>query len=402
MTKMMTALGVRSVRPREKKFEVVVGGARNLYLSVQPSSRRAFVVRYRFNGRPSKLTLDAGLTLAEARAAAAAAWVEIERGVDPMAAKRAQKAAKVAAVNAASNDVGRYAEMFLEQHCRRKNSASHAAQAEHVFRTYVLPKWRGRDIASIARKDIKEIVRSLTLEKERPVMANRTLAHLSRFFRWCLNEDIITASPAVGIERPAKETRRDRVLSDAELRQFWATCDRLPVPFGDLYRVLLLSAARRSEVAQMQWSELDLDARIWTLPRVRSKSGQAVALPLGPKCWEIIARQPRIVGNDFVWGCKRSGFSTIKRRLDELMKPTAPWRTHDLRRCARSAMSRANVPTDHAELCLGHVLPGGSIRRTYDVHEFLNEKHRAFEALERLIDTIINPRPAKVISLPRR
>ena len=124
MTKMMTALGVRSVRPGEKKFEIAVGGARNLYLSVQPSGRRAFVVRYRFNGRPSKLTLDAGLTLAEARAAAAAAWVEIERGVDPMAAKRAQKAAKVAAVNAASNDVGRYAEMFLEQHCRRKNSAS--------------------------------------------------------------------------------------------------------------------------------------------------------------------------------------------------------------------------------------------------------------------------------------
>ena len=271
MTKMMTALGVRSVRPCEKKFEVAVGGARNLYLSVQPSGRRAFVVRYRFNGRPSKLTLDAGLTLAEARAAAAAAWVEIERGVDPMAAKRAQKAAKVAAVNAASNDVGRYAEMFLEQHCRRKNSASHAAQAEHVFRTYVLPKWRGRDIASIARKDIKEIIRRLALEKERPVMANRTLAHLSRFFRWCLNEDIITASPAVGIERPAKETRRDRVLTDAELRQFWAACDRLPVPFGDLYRVLLLSAARRSEVAQMQWSELDLDARIWTLPRVKSK-----------------------------------------------------------------------------------------------------------------------------------
>src|SRR6516225_4234353 len=99
MTKMMTALGVRSVRPGEKKFEVAVGGARNLYLAVQPSGKRAFVVRYRFNGRPSKLTLDAGLTLAEARQAAAATWVEIERGTDPAAKKRVERAAKIAAVN---------------------------------------------------------------------------------------------------------------------------------------------------------------------------------------------------------------------------------------------------------------------------------------------------------------
>jgi integrase len=397
---MMTALGVRSVRPREKKFEVAVGGARNLYLAVQPSGKRAFVVRYRFNGRPSKLTLDAGLTLAEARQAAAATWVEIERGTDPAAKKRVERAAKIAAVNMGGDSIERYAQMFLEQHCRRKTSPSHAAQAEHIFRSYLLPKWRGRDIGSITRKDIKEVVRTIALK--RPVMANRVLAHTSRFFKWCLNEDVISATPCVGIERPTKEVRRDRVFSDAELRQFWAACDRLPVPFGDLYRTLLFSAARRSEVGGMKFSELDFDQRIWTLPRERSKSGQAVILPLGPRCWRIITSQPRIVGNDFVWGCKRSGFSTIKARLDELMKPTAPFRTHDLRRCARSLMSRANVQTDVAELCLGHVLPGGSIRRTYDVFDFLAEKRDSFERVERLIDTIINPTPAKIVTLPRQ
>src|SRR5262249_25476910 len=161
-------------------------------------------LRYRFSGRTRNLTLDAGLTLAEARAAAAAAWVEIERGVDPGAVKQANKekarAAKVA-VNTTGDTVERYAEQFLAQHCRRKTSACHAKQAEHVFHAYALPRWRGRSISEITRSDVKEVIRTLALEK--PVMANRTLAHLSRFFRWCLNEDIIAASPAVGIERPA-------------------------------------------------------------------------------------------------------------------------------------------------------------------------------------------------------
>ena len=65
------------------------------------------------------------------------------------------------------------------------------------------------------------------------------------------------------------------------------------------------------------------------------------------------------------------------------------WTLHDLRRTARSLMSRAGVPSDHAERCLGHVLLG--IRGTYDRHEYLNEKRHAFEALAALIQRIVNP-----------
>jgi hypothetical protein len=52
-------------------------------------------------------------------------------------------------------------------------------------------------------------------------------------------------------------------------------------------------------------------------------------------------------------------------------------------------MSRAGVPSDHAERCLGHVLPG--IRSTYDRNEYLLEKRYAFEALAALVDRIVNP-----------
>jgi hypothetical protein len=74
--------------------------------------------------------------------------------------------------------------------------------------------------------------------------------------------------------------------------------------------------------------------------------------------------------------------------LDENAGVTG-WTLHDLRRTARSLMSRAGVPSDHAERCLGHVLPG--VRGVYDRHAYHAEKQRTFEALAAQIERIVNP-----------
>jgi hypothetical protein len=214
----------------------------------------------------------------------------------------------------------------------------------------VIPAWPGRSVHNIVRRDIKQVLREVAVT--RPIMANRTLGHLSKFFRWLTNEDIITGSLCLGIERPAPEVVRDRVLTDAEVRAFWEATEWLPAPFGDIYRLLLLSTARRQEV-----------------------------------------------GSDYVFGHRRTGFSHMKDRLDAAMKPETPWRTHDLRRTSRSLLSRARVPSDIAELMLGHLLPG--MRRVYDRHKYLDERRAGFERLEREIDLILNPPAAagKIVKL---
>lgn len=97
-----------------------------------------------------------------------------------------------------------------------------------------------------------------------------------------------------------------------------------------------------------------------------------------------------------------SGFSKFKREFDERIlvarreqdakaTPLPNWTLHDLRRTARSLMSRAGVAPDHAERALGHVIPG--IRGTYDLHEFRDEKRHAFDALAAQLDRIVNPQP---------
>jgi len=204
----------------------------------------------------------------------------------------------------------------------------------------------------------------------------------------------------VGIERPAKENVRDRILGDDEIRAFWRATDDLPAPFNDIYKLLLLSCARRQEVAEARWGEVDLINKVWVISAKRAKGKAAVALPLGPLAWSIIERQPRIAGSDYVFGRRRCGFSHMKRQLDAIMKPTVQWQNHDLRRSGRSLLSKARVTADISELMLGHVLPG-NVRRIYDRFEYLGEKRAGFAALEREINRIINPPDADVIPLRR-
>jgi integrase len=270
------------------------------------------------------------------------------------------------------------------------------AQAEGIFRRDVLPRWRGRLVADITRKDVRELLREIATS--RPILANRAQAFLSRFFRWLVHEDYIGANPVTEIELSAKENVRDRALSDDEIRRFWMATAQLPAPFGDIYRLLLLSGARRQEVAEMQWREIDAKQRVWLLPAQRSKTKVAHILPLGPLAWEIIEAQPRN-GSDYVFGCRRVGFSHQKLKLDAAMQTNEPWINHDLRRTARSLMARARVDSETAERMIGH-LPRGLIR-TYDVYDRVTEKRDGFAKLEREIDLILNPAPAAVVAFRR-
>jgi len=398
--KRFTALAIENFKPKTERYEVTDGSG--LILFVGETGHKGWGIRYRRpDGRKSAKFMVGSwpaMSLAQARVAAAAAKLDVARDVDPGEAKKKAKAeAKAAATSAAADTVERWTEEFLREHVRKKTRPHNQRQAKHVFHNIVIPAWRGRSVHSIVRRDIKEVIREVAAT--RPTMANRTLGHLSKFFRWLTNEDIITGSPCLGIERPAPEVVRDRVLSDGEVRAFWEASDKLPAPFGDIYKLLLLSAARRQEVAEMKWSEIDLANKIWAISALRAKGKLVVVLPLGPIAWEIIERQPRIVGSDYVFGHRRTGFSHMKDRLDDAMKPETPWRTHDLRRSSRSLLSRARVASDIAEMMLGHLLPG--MRRVYDRFRYIDEKRAGFEKLEREIDLILNPPAADVIPLRR-
>ncbi len=196
-----------------------------------------------------------------------------------------------------------------------------------------------------------------------------------------------------------KEHERDRTLDDAELRAVWRIAEQRADPFASYIRFLLLTAARRDEARELTWDEIK--DGMWTLPAVRNKTKQDLVRPLSKKALTLIASQPRIGGSPFVFSVSGKGpiasLSRYKRDLDDAAGVAENWTLHDLRRTARSLMSRAGVNSDHAERCLGHVI--GGVRGTYDRHEYLAEKRHAFEALAAQVERIVTPPPDNVTRL---
>jgi integrase len=208
----------------------------------------------------------------------------------------------------------------------------------------------------------------------------------------------------------ASERARERTLADAELRVIWKTAMKLEGPFPAFLRFLLLTGARRSEASEMTWEEVrDGD---WLLPAGRNKTKRDLMRPLSRAAEAVLAEQPKICHFVFTSDGRSpiSGYTKYKAMFDAAVlaelrkanpkaKPLEHWTQHDLRRTARSLMSRVGISVDHAERCLGHVI--GGVRGVYDRHEFYDEKKRAYEALAAEIDRIVNPPAGNVIAFQK-
>jgi integrase len=389
MAKGFTDVTVRNLRPAATRREVSDRAARGLYLVIQPSGVKTFAVRYRFLGKNRKLTLTRGISLAAARKSAADALFELEQGRDPAALKRqAKQAQRLAAGDTFENIAAEY--------FRREGDRLRSADWQRsALQRLILPTLGPRLIGDIRRS---EVIRLLDRIEEGaplgveggPVMADRALAIVRKVMNWhAIRSDTFSSPIVKGMARTnSQERARDRILTDAELRAVWRAATA--VPFGLYVRFLLLTAARRTEVSCMRWAEVV--GADWVLPSSRNKVGVELVRPLSAAAQDVLANMPRVVGGDYVFSNNGlhalGGLSRHKSVFDKACG-VRDWVLHDLRRTARSLMSRAGVNSDHAERCLGHVI--GGVRGVYDRHEFHREKLQAFEALAMQIECIVHP-----------
>jgi integrase len=381
--------------------EAVVHGVkapRGFGVRVTPAGVRTFVVRRRVRGAGHA---DRTLTIGKFPDWKPVAAIkrahklrdELEHGVDPIAQERAAKAAALAAVGDRLETI---AENYLAREGGKLRSAAwRKAQLERL----VYPTLGSRGIGDIKRSDIIRLLDHIEDNHGAP-MAQATLAILRRIFNWhaIRNEDF--KSPFVrGMTRVnSKERARSRVLTDAEIRALWKHADvatGTDAVFGRLMKFLLLTSARRGEAAGMTWAELD--GADWTLPAGRNKVKVDLCRRLSEAALAVLPGKTK--GCEFVFTTDSvrplTGFSHFKSKVDAA--GITDWTIHDLRRTARTLMSRAGVNIDIAERCLGHIMP--TIRGTYDRHKYLDEIGHALEALAKLIERILNPAPANVTQL---
>lgn len=350
---------------------------------VTANGARSFILNYRNrNHEERRLTIGAWPTWSVLAAVREARKLKqrIDRGEDPLADRRK--------IEAASRDT--FANIMAEFFTREGDKLRSAKPRRQMLERLVIPEFGNRDIGTIKRSEIIRLLDRIA-DTSGQVSANRTKAYMSRIFNWHAGRTDDFSSPFVrGMGYSySDETPRQRVLTDDEIRAVWEAAQR---PFGQLVRFVLLTGARRAEAALMERRELN--GSDWTLPAIRNKTGLDHLRPLSPQAMALLP-----AGREkFVFAC---GYA-LERAVSDLhaASNTAGWTLHDLRRTARTLMSRAGVPTDHAERALGHVI--GGIRGVYDLYEYRAEKAAAYKALASLIERIVDPPIDNVTALRGR
>jgi integrase len=192
------------------------------------------------------------------------------------------------------------------------------------------------------------------------------------------------------------------VLSDAEVVKVWGASTSEEGPFGAAVRLLLLTGARREEICQLRWSEIDGDTI--RLDGVRTKSGKPHTIALSAPARALLEDMPKIGEYVFSFGGSKplNVSSRNKTRLDRAAGIKA-WRLHDLRRTVATGLQKLGVRLEVTETVLGHT--GGSragIVGVYQRHAFTDEARAALEAWEAHVVGLVEGRaPAKVLPMRR-
>jgi integrase len=285
------------------------------------------------------------------------------------------------------------AKEWFKRHVLKRGLRS-ASELDRFMQQHLYGAWSGKDFTSITRKNVSELLDEIE-DEHGARQADYALAIVRQICNWYATRDENYSSPIVkGMRRTnPKETARKRILNDDELRAVWeGSADS----YGRLLRFLLLTGQRREKVASMRWD--DLDGNVWTIPTEKREKGNAGVLVLPNAAVAVLGKR----GDGLVFpgkgGKQISGWSKYKARIDRASGVT-DWVLHDLRRTARSLMSRAGVNSDIAERVLGHAMQG--VKGVYDRHDYRGEKAMALRKLAGLVDLILKGPANNVVKLAK-
>lgn len=403
----LTAATVDRIKPTDRRQEIPDTLCTGLYLTVQPSGKKGWQVRYRHGGVHRRMTLGGYpvLSLADARERARDALAGASEGRDPAAEVKAAKAAPKPDKAAERDKFANVVDLFLRRHASHNRSGS---EVEKMLRREVLGRWGDRRIQEITKRDLIDVLDGI-VDRGSPITANRLRAHLNTLFGWAKGRDIIDTNPLDGIKPPAPEKARDRVLADDEIKLFWKGCDKIGPPFGPLFQLMLLTGQRRGEVGGM--TDREINGTLWTIPAARSKNGDEHTVPLPAPAVDLLGGVEQIAGRAgyiFTTTGKSavSGFTRAKDRLDaEIAKlnegaPVPAFTLHDLRRTAATGMAGLGFPPHVVEAVLNH--RSGTRRGVAGVYNrftYADEKAAALEAWGRRVLALVDGKPDNVVRI---
>jgi len=382
----------------------------NTGLGIRTSALQiSFIVQLRLkDGRRWRETLGpyGKLTVEAARTAVQAIAGDIAKGIDPFLSR-----AEAIKVTRLAEEVKRFTLRALVERWRRDHLSerrmSYARRAvAGVTRNFA--SLLDQPAAALTKADVKAAIEA-TREASGPAAARFAAATLRAALRWALSEDLLAVDPLNGFKPPPHTTGRERVLKDGELRRIWEAAGRLRYPGGPFVKLLLLTGARRHEIAGLRWDEISEaeGGKAIELPSARTKTGAGHRIPLTAAAVQVLSTCPRVVGCSYVFSSDGwralNNFDRVKKAIDEEIAKSGPpildWTFHDFRRSLVSTLASEDFDFDPVvlDMLLGHVPSKlSSIARIYQKHQFAGTRRGALEAWAGHVTQV----PASVSRLP--
>jgi integrase len=377
MAKRLTDKRVAELPRKATRYVIKDPELRGHYVRVPPQGPKVFVAVARGprGGKQAwaKIGTTADLKIEEARERARKALRRIKGGLPAFEAK--------------PESVAEVAENWLQRHVDQKKLRT-ADEYRRVINRYILPKWKDHIFVELRRSDIAALL-DVIEDKHGARQADVVLTTLRSIASWVHKRDDSYTPPfARGMRRASREGRA-RILNDDEIRRLWSAADKEQIyPIGPLAQLLLLTAQRRQKLCALKWDDIQGDT--WVIRSEPGEKGNAGTLKLPQLALKILA-QRKIGHSPYVfssrYGAPWDVSSKLKHRLDRLSGVTG-WTLHDLRRTARSLMSRAGVNPEIAERVLGHKIRG--VAGIYDRYSYEQQKADALTKLAELIEQIVN------------
>jgi integrase len=402
----LTKATTEALKPREREYfvwDVGAGSVQGFGIKVLPSGRQVAVFQYRLKGagrrgwarRFTIGTLGPGLSFTSAKAMAEELRASKVIGGDPV---HDTKAKAQAAVERNRLSKERTFKALSDAWLQKRSKLRSFIQLKRITKTH-LGELNSRDVASLTYADLEVLVDKV--EARAPFMARQVALALRSILDLGVRKGWVEENRAASIEIAAPHGGRDRVLTDPELVRIWQAAEAMGWPYGKAIQLLILTAARRSEVVGLDWSEIDVDAGLWKLPASRAKNNEAHVIHLSSQAVAVLKSLSKEKGNKLpksglifstTGNTPFSGFSKPKRRLDDAAK-VEEWRLHDLRRTAATAMSEMGLSVQVVERVLNHRgMSRSGIVGIYQRSELLPERKAALEAWGKRVAALVSGR----------
>lgn len=338
---------------------------------VSYQGRKTFFLMYRVGKRQCRLNLGTypAISLTDARKDALARVHQVNDGMDPAEERDQAKLAET---------FEQLADEFLKLESPKLKTNT-LASYQGILQRDLLQRWGKMRAREVRRAHVLHLMDEVVHVRKSPIMANRTLALVSRIFNFGISRDLLDFNPAQKVPRPGKERRGERVLTWEEIRKFWIATGDEHVIFRGIYRLLLLTGQRPGEVMQMEWSEIDGDK--WTIPSLKSKNGRKHSVYLSAQGQDVLAdvRSSLLSEYSFIFPGWRDDHPVkeLDRARDRLIQQMecSLWNPRDLRRTVQTRMAEIGIRPDIIDRVMNHNIRG--VRANYDHYNYYPEIRNA-------------------------